>query len=136
MYPKVNSGYLCFSYPCVNLFQFFKSWEKPTTHAASSLAPPVPYDSYYGLYIKGQKVGYMRTQLQLQPQPQLIAELHAQVAGMGQVAEIDMRETRQYAAAASAWTGQLKKIFFTQRAATGSVTVKGWRRADGKAVQR
>ncbi len=101
----------------------------PQTSVLKSLAP---YDEYYGVYVSGQKVGWMRSRLYLLPQPVLSTELHAKVSGMGQVSEIELREERAYAAHSNLSSGILERLSFVQSATTGSVTVNGKRRDDGK----
>ena len=54
---------------------------------------PEPEDLYYGIYLKGAKVGWMRSQVRLGGgRVELDTALTAQVAGMGQVASVELHE--------------------------------------------
>jgi transglutaminase-like putative cysteine protease len=101
------------------------------TAEVADLRTLVPYDEHYGVYVSGQKVGWMRSRLWLLPQPVLSTELHAKVSGMGKVSDIELTEERTYAAQSNFSSGLLERITFVQRAATGAVTVNGKRRDSG-----
>jgi hypothetical protein len=91
-----------------------------------------PYDQYYGVYVSGNKVGWMRSRLRLLPQPVLSTELHAKVSGMGKVSNIDLSEERVYVAQTDLGSGSLESLRFTQQATTGRVTVQGRRLPNGQ----
>lgn len=85
---------------------------------------PAPFDEYYGIYLKDHKVGWMRSRLLTQKgTAEFRIELHAQVAGMGQAAELTLTEARAY----NTQNGDLVTLSFVQNAATGSVRVLGQR---------
>jgi hypothetical protein len=82
-----------------------------------------PYDYYYGVYVSGQKVGWMRCQLDVGDTWRFSTVLRAQVAGMGKVSDIELNEARSY----DAKTGKLENLEFVQSASTGEVRVSGHR---------
>ncbi len=79
--------------------------------AGSPAAEIKPYDEHYGVYVSGQKTGWMRARLWLLPQPVLSTELHAKVSGMGQVSDIELIEERTYAAQSNFSSGILAVSF-------------------------
>ena len=85
---------------------------------------PQAFDYYYGVYVNKQKVGWMRSQFVAQNVYIFTVDLHAQVAGMGQVSDIDLHEERRY----SSTDRQLESLDFVQSAATGKVQVTGKRK--------
>lgn len=80
-----------------------------------------PYDDHYGIYLNGHKVGWMRTWLTVGSQVVAATQLRAQVGGLGQVAQMQLDETRSY----DATKGSLVGLSFRQAASTGSVEVEG-----------
>ena len=84
---------------------------------------PEPSEQFYGLYLQNAKVGWMRATVTVGDEVELGVELHAKVAGMGQVSEIELSEHRFYGKA----DRQLGRISFMQAAATGKVRVEGKR---------
>ncbi len=99
---------------------------------AAKAQAPQPYDLYYGVYANGHKVGWMHSRLSLRPQPVLSTEMHAQIAGMGQVSQIELNEERVYAVPGGAGGGSLERLSFSQRTGTGTVSVHGARLPDGQ----
>ena len=93
----------------------------PAPHSSAPGAADLePADEYYGVYVSGQKVGWMRMRMRVAPAVVFSTELHAQVAGMGQVTDITLNEERSYGD-----SGALQSINFTQKASTGQVEVLG-----------
>lgn len=92
----------------------------PPRSGAPGAADLEPRDEYYGVYVSGQKVGWMRMRMRVAPAVVFTTELRAQVAGMGQVTEISLNEERAYDD-----NGALQLINFTQKASTGQVEVVG-----------
>lgn len=107
------------------------AWGKNTAATARATATPggtpvstwQPFDNYFGVYVSGQKVGWMRWRLDMGKSNILRTELHAKVSGMGKVSEIGIREEREYDNVA----GLLTRIDFVQTADTGEVRVVGKR---------
>lgn len=97
-----------------------------TTDAAAKVAAAAdampPFSYYYGLYIGGQKVGFMHTRLQRAPAVSLTTCLQARVAGMGRTATVTMREERRFSAA-----GALQAVEFVQQSDGARVCVVGKR---------
>lgn len=94
------------------------------TSAPQSTEPVLPvraYELYYGVYLNGHKVGWMRTAQQVAEEIELTQEVHAEVAGMGQVSTIEVRESRNF----DKTSGELRGLSFKQKAATGSVLIEG-----------
>ncbi len=86
-----------------------------------------PFDSTYGLYLNDSKVGWMRTTATVTTERTTLGfELHASVGGMGQVAALDIIERRIYEGPAQL----LSELSFAQKAATGTVSIKGRREGD------
>ena len=85
-----------------------------------------PFDLHYGLYVSGQKAGWMRTWLTPGPRPTLSFHLEATVAGMGHEASVALDERRTF----DGKDGLLSAITFSQRAQTGTVRVEGRRRGE------
>lgn len=104
-----------------------------TTRAlgAKQQAQQAAFDAFYGLYVNGQKVGWMHGSLQASPKIVLSYELQAKIGGMGQTSDVSMREQRFF----SPQTGDLTRIEFEQRASTGAVVVTGQRRGKVLAVR-
>lgn len=92
--------------------------------------PPGPYvdafDLYYGIYVGGQKVGWMHSRLAPGVKTRLDLELRAKVSGMGQASDITLDEHRVYAGQ----DGLLESLNFVQGSATGRVQMQG--RRDGE----
>ncbi len=82
---------------------------------------PVIHD-WFGVYLQGQKVGYLESQRERQGD-----ELHtkqrmiARVAGMGQQVQVEVLSQHQYDFA----SGKLKRFTFSQTSQTGAVEVSG-----------
>jgi hypothetical protein len=101
----------------------------PAGHAAHRPAwqrDAEPSDLTYGVYLNGSKVGWMRSTVVVGRTVDMGLELHASVGGMGQVSSIEIDEKRSYAGP----DGRLESISFSQRAATGVVSIEGKREAD------
>src|SRR5690606_29120399 len=87
-------------------------------------------EQHYGVYLNGQKVGWMRTALKLEGEQALFSQhLHAKISGMGMVSSMTVSDERSY----SLSSGTLDTIRFSQEAATGRVVVEG--RRQGKRMQ-
>jgi hypothetical protein len=91
--------------------------------APVSADEPEPSDLTYGVYLNGGKVGWMRATTKVGPSVEMGIELHASVGGMGQVSTIEIEESRTYAGPGR----KLAALAFSQRASTGTVTVRGKR---------
>ncbi len=76
---------------------------------------------YYGIYLNGNKTGWMRNSYQKTDEHHFEMELHAKVSGMGTVADVFFSEKRNY----SLKSGLLSRLEFSQEATTGSVHVLG-----------
>lgn len=105
----------------------------PASAGPTALAPMAPqaladraaFDGYFGLYVGGQKVGWLHEVLTARPHIEVRYELEATIGGMGQQSHVSMRERRRYQARAQ---GRLESISFAQTAQTGAVRVEGARR--------
>lgn len=96
-----------------------------TQTTTSPLAQP-DFEHFYGIYVGGQKVGWMHAQLARTEKNQharLQVDMQAKVMGMGQTANIELHETRDY----SGPTMALDTLTFTQAAATGQMRVSAKR---------
>jgi len=83
---------------------------------------------FYGVYLNGAKVGFMRSTTTLhKDRVEFDSELHAAVAGMGKVSEFDLRDHRAF----DLRDGRLLSVGFEQQAATGRVTVRSTVRDGG-----
>jgi len=89
-------------------------------------ALPDAYDDYYGVYLSGHKVGWMRSQLQVGATIEASVELNAKVGGMGQISDVSLMEQRSY----DPKLGRLSHFSFVQKASTGEVRVSGEARGD------
>ncbi|MFC1609415.1 transglutaminase family protein [Myxococcota bacterium] len=87
---------------------------------------PKPADHYYGIYLNGAKVGWMRNRVTVGARVRFDVELEASVGGMGIVSRVELRERRVYRSK----DGQLEELEFVQSAATGAVKVRGRRVGD------
>ncbi|HET6345030.1 MAG TPA: transglutaminase-like domain-containing protein, partial [Myxococcota bacterium] len=96
--------------------------------APATVSRPEPYDYYYGVYVSGQKVGWMRSVLEAGAAVRLTTELHAKVSGMGQVADLALTEDRTY----DAKSGVLQRLSFVQAAESSEVKVLGSRQGEGE----
>jgi hypothetical protein len=85
-----------------------------------------PSDLHYGVYLKGQKVGWMRSQTLVGKTVQSIVDVEAKITGLGTTATITMHESRHY----NRRTKQLDKISYSQRAQTGEMRIDGERLGD------
>lgn len=79
-----------------------------------------PSDSYYGVYLQGSKVGWMRQQTSVADEIVLSTNLHAEVRGLGSLQKVELVDRRHYST-----DGKLVSLHFEQRAATGATTVEG-----------
>ncbi len=109
----------------------------PKPPPASSTAKPTPEnlppaaDLSYGVYLNEAKVGFMRSTVRHDGGPtekgapgvELGLELSAKVGGMGTVSSVEVNERRWYDPKTRALAG----LYFEQKAATGSVIIKGHR---------
>jgi transglutaminase-like putative cysteine protease len=94
----------------------------PTTPHTVAAQPSIPSsDDYYGIYLQGHKVGWMRSQLISAERTTLHITLHGKIGGMGRVEDVTLEEKRVYNTASQ----KLENIFFMQSATTGSVKVEG-----------
>lgn len=77
---------------------------------------------FYGVYLQGNKVGWMRQSIDVEADRQVLfeTELVAQVQGLGVEQEVRLEETRSYDS-----NGGLKSVSFAQIAATGATRVSG-----------
>jgi len=82
---------------------------------------PDDFDNYYGVYLNGMKVGWMRTQFHLGRMAEQETTLRAQVGGMGTVSKVGIEEKRSYRLS----DGALQSLSFSQTASTGSVRISG-----------
>ncbi len=98
---------------------------EPAT-AGPAVELPRAGTSYYGIYLKGAKVGWMRTSVVVGREVRTAVQLEGSVGGMGAVSRISLNEERRYAAA----DGRLLGLSFSQAAATGAVKVSGERRGE------
>lgn len=82
-----------------------------------------PYDHYYGVYLQGRKVGWMRMEMVAGKRDNVImrTRLVATMAGMGDVSKMELTEERRYGGTREL----LQSIVFKQTAATGTVEVRG-----------
>lgn len=79
-------------------------------------------DLYYGVYLNGHKVGWMRSQLvQAKGEALFTTNLEARVGGLGTISTVTLTERRVFDQA----TGELLRLSFEQSASTGSVKVWG-----------
>lgn len=92
---------------------------------------PEPYDHYYGIYLNGIKVGWMRTRLEVGDRVEMTTDLEASVGGMGRVSKVSLEESRAYDAA----SGNLLEVGFSQTAQTGTVRVRGVARGTKMALE-
>lgn len=97
---------------------FQRSTAEPETRATQDL--------YYGVYVGGQKMGFLRQQAQLAGQPTFSLDLQADLNAMGKLTSLHLSETRAYDA-----NGLLLEIEFVQTAATGAMQVKVARAPEG-----
>lgn len=77
---------------------------------------------FYGVYLQGNKVGWMRQSIDVKADRQVLleTELVAQVRGLGVEQEVRLEETRSYDS-----SGGLQSVSFAQIAATGATRVSG-----------
>ena len=96
---------------------------KPVKLGASraAVSEVMPYEVYYGVYVGGQKVGWMRSAYQRGATPTLSYELDAQVRGMGRTSPISIKETRAF----DGKTHALREVTFVQTSDAGEVRVEG-----------
>ncbi|MBI3178477.1 MAG: transglutaminase domain-containing protein [Deltaproteobacteria bacterium] len=111
----------------VSSFMAFACAKADAGAARVASAQPEPSDQHYGVYLSGVKVGWMRARLEVGKTVDFRINLTAKVAGMGQVSEVTLSETRSY----DARSGALLGLSFSQTAATGSVQIEG-KAQDGK----
>lgn len=99
--------------------------------AGSRLAKdlPEPFDHYYGIYLNGIKVGWMRMRMDVGSRVTLRTDLEASVGGMGRVSKVELEETRSY----DSRSRRLVELTFSQAAQTGAVRVRGV--ADGSKMK-
>jgi transglutaminase-like putative cysteine protease len=86
---------------------------------------PQPGDHHYGIYLNGNKVGWMRTRVAVGKRVRFDTDLHATVGGMGTDAKVQLTEMRAY----DAKSGVLEELAFVQHSSTGEVEVRGERRS-------
>lgn len=84
-----------------------------------------PGDLYYGVYLQGNKVGWMRQAVKSDNGVVLETDLVAQVRGLGSEQRVELEERRRYAR-----SGALESLSFEQAAATGSTRVEGVAQGD------
>jgi transglutaminase/protease-like cytokinesis protein 3 len=82
---------------------------------------PEPFDHYYGIYLNGIKVGWMRTRMDVGRRVTMKTDLEASVGGMGRVSKVELEESRSYDSS----SGRLLELTFSQAAQTGAVRVHG-----------
>lgn len=80
-----------------------------------------PYDHYYGIYLNGIKVGWMRNRMTVGDQVVLRVDLEASIGGMGRVSRVTLAESRTY----DVRSRRLVALSFAQGASTGVVRVTG-----------
>ena len=85
---------------------------------------PAPYEYYYGIYLNGIKVGWMKSGFAIEKNRAIFSvNLQASVAGMGQVSKIQLSESRAY----NIKNGNLENLQFLQGSSTGAVRITGKR---------
>lgn len=93
---------------------------------------PPDEDLYYGVYLQGHKVGWMRSTFKRAADAVVVGlELRASVGGLGQVSKVELEETRHY----DPTSGRLQTLVFSQSAATGAVEIKGTANGDTLALK-
>ena len=100
--------------------------QAPTAALAPKGHEVAPYEAYYGIYVGGQKVGWMRSSYEIKPMPTLSYRLEAQVRGMGRTSPVTVEEVRTF----DPTDHRLQSVSFSQRAEAGQVQVVAKRQGD------
>ncbi len=101
-----------------------------TAVAASPTADALPEgleagELFYGVYLQGNKVGWMRQAVRADEGVVLETDLVARVRGLGTEQKVELEERRRYA-----YSGGLESLSFEQAAATGATRVEGTAKGD------
>ena len=86
-----------------------------------------PSDLYYGIYLQGNKVGWMRSRVKIDASVTTQLNLEASVRGLGQVSKISIDESRVYDGSSR----RIQSLQFSQRAQTGEMSVRVERQPKG-----
>ena len=92
----MKTSFLCISFALAAcILPVLQGSAKVTNQLRDEL--PAPYEYYYGIYLNGIKVGWMKSGFTVdQEQASFSVNLHASVEGMGKTSQIQLNERRSY----------------------------------------